>query len=57
MIDQSTGRKTQGIGNIKRWEDKVDHERIEGTFLYNKNDTNANPLDPQQMNPDSPHPI
>ena len=25
-------RKTQGAGKVKRWEDKVDHERIQDTF-------------------------
>ena len=42
MIGYSTGRKTQGLGNVKGWEDKMDHESIQDSFTYKKNDTTAN---------------
>ena len=35
----------------------MDHERIQDTFTYNNNDTITEPLDPQQMNPNSPPPF
>ena len=56
VVDQLTRRRTQGAGNVKRWEDMGDHGCIQDTFTQNKNDTNAEPLDPQQTSQDSPHP-
>ena len=41
VIGHSTGRKSLGVGNVKHWEDKVDHECIQDIFMYNKNDTNV----------------
>ena len=49
------GKRTQGAGIVKGWEDKRD--RIPDTFTYNKNNTITGPLTPHQLNPDSPHPI
>ena len=46
VIGHSMGRKTQGVGNVKGWEAKMDHERIQDTFTYNKSGTIADPLNP-----------
>ena len=56
VIGHSTWRETQGVGNDKGWEKKMDHEGIQDTLTYNKNDTIAGPLNPQQLNPNSPQP-
>ena len=56
MIDHSMGRNPQEVGNVKRWEDKVENKRMQDTFTYNKNDTNTDPLSPQLMKPNSLHP-
>ena len=48
-------RKIQRVGNVNGWENKMDHGCIFHTFTYNKNDMIADPLDPQQMNPNSPY--
>ena len=45
VIGHSMGSKTQEVINVK-WEDKIDHKRIQDTFMYNKNDTIVDPLDP-----------
>ena len=51
------GEDTQGACILKGWDDKRDHGRIPDTFTYYKNNTSAGPLTPQQLNPDSIHPI
>ena len=53
MIDHLT-RRTQGAGIIKGGKDKRDRGFIPDSFIYNKNNTNAGPLTPQQLNPYSP---
>ena len=40
----------------KGWEARTDHECMQDTFTYNKNDMIADTLDLQQMNRNSPHP-
>ena len=46
-----------GEENVKGWKAKMDHERIQDIFTYNKNDTIAYHLDCQQMNLNSLHSI
>ena len=37
---------TQGVGTVKGWEDERDRGRFPDTFTYNKNNTSAGPLTP-----------
>ena len=49
VTGHSTQRTTQGVSSLKGWEAKMDHKQIQDTFIYNKNDTIAGPLTPQQL--------
>ena len=51
VIGNSTGRKTLGVSNVKGWEDKMDHERIQDTFTYNKNDDPGTPTNEPKLPP------